>query len=514
MSLTTSRPATHLARPAPSHRSARGAAPLTSHGPPHLTARLAARRRSPRTASHHGEAALAEFGVVPARADLLAPGPAALALPAPRLVHADDEARDLLALIADGGLRLRRLLFHLRDDEERGQERALGTEERGQILGRAHQEDARLEPAPDEPTRARGLERLRDLAAYLEEAAPLPREPVVEPLHRLLGEPLEMDALAPGAGQVAPGLLGGERQNRRQEPRERGEDVVARRLGRPPTRVVARRGVETVLDDVEVLRRKVHGAEVVDRVEDRVELVLLVRAPDAPDEPPEPVEDEAVELVQARIRLPVALGHEIAQVAEQEAERVADAPIGVGEPIQNLEGDPDVLGIVLGRHPQAKDLGTVLRQEVVEADDVAERLGHLPSLAVDEKAVRDHALVRRRPARADRLEQRGLEPAAVLVRSLEVHLGRPADPGPRLEHRRVAAPGVEPDVEDVRLLPEPRAAALRAPRARRQEARRPARVPLVGALSLTEDPGDVLHDPLLRSEERRVGKACRSRGER
>src|SRR6184192_3139323 len=92
-----------------------------------------------------------------------------------------------------------RLLLHLRDDEERGQERALGTEERGQVLGRVHQDDARLEPAPDEPTRARGLERLRDLAAYLEEAAPLAREPVVEPLHRLLGEPLEVDALAPGA---------------------------------------------------------------------------------------------------------------------------------------------------------------------------------------------------------------------------------------------------------------------------------------------------------------------------
>src|SRR5439155_336184 len=141
--------------------------------PPHLTARLAARRRSPRTAGHHGEAALAELGVVAARADLLAPGPAALALPAPRLVHADDEARDLLALVADSGLRLRRLLLHLRDDEERGQERALGTEERGQVLGRVHQDDARLEPAPDEPTRARGLERLRDLAAYLEEATPL-----------------------------------------------------------------------------------------------------------------------------------------------------------------------------------------------------------------------------------------------------------------------------------------------------------------------------------------------------
>ena len=42
----------------------------------------------------------------------------------------------------------------------------------------------------------------------------------------------------------------------------------------------------------------------------------------------------------------------------------------------------------------------------------------------------------------------------MLVRALEVQVGRPAQLGPRLEHGRVAAPRVEPDVEDVRLLPE------------------------------------------------------------
>ena len=114
---------------------------------------------------------------------------------------------------------------------------------------------------------------------------------------------------------------------------------------------------------------------------------------------------------------------------------------------------------------------------------VAERLRHLAPVAVDDEAVGQHALVGRRVARADRLEQRGVEPAAVLVGALEVELGRPAQLGARLEHGGVAAARVEPDVEDVGLLAEALAAALRAARARGQELARGARVPLVGAVA-------------------------------
>src|SRR3970040_915655 len=115
--------------------------------------------------------------------------------------------------------------------------------------------------------------------------------------------------------------------------------------------------------------------------------------------------------------------------------------------------------------------------------------------------MRDDGLVRRRAARPDRLEQRGLEPPAVLVGPLEIHLRGPTELGPRLEHRRVAAPRVEPDIQDVGLLPEALAAALRAPRACWQERRGLPRVPLVTAPALAEDPRDVL-DHLLIEQQR------------
>ena len=66
----------------------------------------------------------------------------------------------------------------------------------------------------------------------------------------------------------------------------------------------------------------------------------------------------------------------------------------------------------------------------------------------------EHGLVRRAAARAAGLEQRGLEPAAMLVRAFEIERGRPGEVGADLEHEGVGRAGVEPNIEDVvDLLP-------------------------------------------------------------
>ena len=75
--------------------------------------------------------------------------------------------------------------------------------------------------------------------------------------------------------------------------------------------------------------------------------------------------------------------------------------------------------------PEPQDLGAALLDDLLRLDRVAERLRHLASLLVDEEAVRDDRAVRRPAARAEADEQRALEPAAVLVRPLDVEVGRP-----------------------------------------------------------------------------------------
>jgi hypothetical protein len=48
---------------------------------------------------------------------------------------------------------------------------------------------------------------------------------------------------------------------------------------------------------------------------------------------------------------------EVGGVGEQEAQRVADAAIGLDDALEDLVGDRQLAGVVGGRHPQAQDLG-------------------------------------------------------------------------------------------------------------------------------------------------------------
>ena len=92
---------------------------------------------------------------------------------------------------------------------------------------------------------------------------------------------------------------------------------------------------------------------------------------------------------------------------------------------------------------------------------VAERLRHLPALLVEREAVRQHDVEGRAAARAAALEQRGLEPAAMLVGAFEIHhlvvaavdfavdAGKAGEVDGVFEHIGVGRAGVEPDVENV-----------------------------------------------------------------
>ena len=76
------------------------------------------------------------------------------------------------------------------------------------------------------------------------------------------------------------------------------------------------------------------------------------------------------------------------------------------------------------------------------AIDVADRLRHLAALDVDEEPVRQDFTIRRVSTRAEPDEQRALEPSAVLVAALEVHVGRPAELG---SHATARPRGCDPE---------------------------------------------------------------------
>src|SRR4029077_1988545 len=173
-----------------------------------------------------------------------APGPAALALlPAEGLGRHDlqHEAGDVLALVADPARGRGLAEARARDVEEGRQEGLpLGLEERAPLLlGRARHEYHRVDAFADLALLTCRLERARDLAAHLEQALPVRGQPLVRPLPALLREEHEVHALRLAAPRdVGPDLVRGEREYRRHQAGQRGEQLEAYRLGRAAPRIV------------------------------------------------------------------------------------------------------------------------------------------------------------------------------------------------------------------------------------------------------------------------------------
>ena len=102
------------------------------------------------------------------------------------------------------------------------------------------------------------------------------------------------------------------------------------------------------------------------------------------------------------------------------------------------------------------------------------------------------------PARADRLQQRRLEPAAMLVGPFQIQVRRPRQPA-LLQHEGMGRAGLEPDIDDVHdLLVVVRIAV------RPEEARRRRRIPRIRALR-----GERVDDPLRPRPDRATAPRSR-----
>src|SRR5207253_1685625 len=104
----------------------------------------------------------------------------------------------------------------------------------------------------------------------------------------------------------------------------------------------------------------------------------------------------------------------------------------------------------------------------------------------DEEAVRQDFAERRSFARGKCHQQRALEPAAVLVTPLEIHVRRPAELRVPRQHRFVTRTRVEPDVQDVAFAFEAASATGGAGQARRNELSGGPFVPGVRAVLLED----------------------------
>ena len=241
--------------------------------------------------------------------------------------------------------------------------------------------------------------------------------------------------LRPGSG---PDLLGREGEHRGRERRDGASDPVHDRLRRTPLPRRRGRGVQPVLDDVEVEGRERRGAEVDEGVVHDVELIALVGFADPRRQGPGLAQDPSVERQEAGHRDRVPGRVEVVEVRQQVAHGVANLAIGLPAPRQDLVGDRVVVAVIEARDPEAQDVGAVFRDEVLRPQGVAERLGHLPRLDVEREAVSDDAFVGSLSEERHGGQKRRLEPPPVLVVPLDIEVrGRPV-------RRRASVPATRP----------------------------------------------------------------------
>ena len=179
----------------------------------------------------------------------------------------------------------------------------------------------------------------------------------------------------------------------------------------------------------------------------------------------------------------------VAQIAQNESCGIPDLLVGIGELSQNCLRDADIRMVIRRSDPQAKDICAILLDDLIRHDAVAQRLGHLASLTVNDPAVGADCLVRCAALVNHRGQQRGLEPSAILVGALQIQISRPLQAIVLFHDSSVGNTAVEPDVHDVIFLGELLTAAL-ALYFRRQEFRQILCPPSISAL-LAEQSGDV-----------------------
>ena len=105
----------------------------------------------------------------------------------------------------------------------------------------------------------------------------------------------------------------------------------------------------------------------------------------------------------------------IIKVAQEILKCISDLPVCVGEACQYLVRQSDIFAIVAGGYPQPQYVGPVLLHDLLGRYDIAERLRHLLSQAVYDKAVRQAIFIRHDIINSHTGDERGLEPSPVLV---------------------------------------------------------------------------------------------------
>ena len=205
--------------------------------------------------------------------------------------------------------------------------------------------------------------------------------------------------------------------------------------------------VERVLADVEIEGRQFDHHEVEQRAGDTLELEGVVARAHKVIQLGQPVQHQPFQFGHVRERNGLALV--VRQRAQHPADGVPELAIGVDIGLQDRLAEPLVFPVIGGDDPQAQDIGAGLLDDVLRHHRVAEGLRHLAPLLVHGEAMGDDGVVGRAAARAAAFQQRGMEPAAMLVGPFQIDVRRPFQVRAVLQREGVRRAGIETHIEDI-----------------------------------------------------------------
>src|SRR5579883_1548891 len=194
------------------------------------------------------------------------------------------------------------------------------------------------------------------------------------------------------SGQIAPHFVGSEAEDRSYQANQRFNDFVDDRLRGAAGDARRCEGVHAVLEHVEVDGAEVDDAELIDSMVDTVELevsvpaAFTVRSADLLDQLTRASKHVLVEREQVFIRHRMFGRVEAVQVAEQEAEGVAQLAVVVRNALHEVFAGSNVFAEVHGCNPEADDFRAHTVGDIDRINAIAKRLRHGATLLVERPA--------------------------------------------------------------------------------------------------------------------------------
>ena len=251
-----------------------------------------------------------------------------------------------------------------------------------------------------------------------------------------------------------PDFVRGEAEQRRYQANQRFGNRPQYSLGRTPGYILRREGINPVFDGIDIKLAQLSHGEFIERVINAMEFKLLIPAQHLFGELARAHQHI---LVQRRHLLPgngIPVGPKAIQVAQQEAESVAQLAVSLRDPLHQVLAGDHIFAEVDGCHPETNNLRSQPLRDVDGIDPIPLAFGHGAPVLVERPAAGGGHAVGCGVTFADGAEQGRLEPAAMLIAALDIKVGRPGKILFDSQNGCLAGAALEPHVEDIHLFPE------------------------------------------------------------